>query len=62
MKDEKLTFRISREILDNLIEASSYRSESKSSFIRRAVLKELARCGYLSTKQKEVLGVKENGE
>jgi hypothetical protein len=44
-----------------LEEISSSRGENKSSFIRRATLKELGRLSYLNQDRKKALGIEEAG-
>jgi len=47
-----------KKLLEKVCEA---RGEDVSDFVRRAVLKELARLSFLSEDQKKALGVKEAG-
>ncbi len=60
MKDKTFTLRIEKSTLEKLDRAIDCRRESKSSFVRRAVLRELARYDFLSEKEKRALGVREN--
>jgi len=50
--------RISRDDYDLIVKIVGYRKEDMSSFIRRAIRRELARLSYLSDAEKKALGVK----
>jgi predicted DNA-binding protein len=51
------SFRMSKENHDLLTQVSQKRSETLSSFIRRAILKELATLGFLSKERTQALGI-----
>lgn len=55
---ELVSFRVKRETRLLLEEVCDARGEDVSSFVRRAVFKELAGLGYLPEKQKKALGLK----
>jgi len=54
---ENLSIRFSKRDLTLILKVSRTRGEDPSSFIRRAVLLELAKLGYLSQEEKQALGV-----
>lgn len=45
-------------LYSQLRDVSKAREEDVSDFVRRAILKELARLGFLSPEQKKALGIK----
>lgn len=61
MKNKRITLRISEPLREKIAKAVEYRSESKSAFVRRAILRELGRCSLLSEKKKRALGVDRDG-
>mgnify|MGYP001024343995 CR=1 FL=1 len=54
---ENLSIRFSKRDLTLILKVSRTRGEDPSSFIRRAVLLELAKLGYLSQEEKQALGI-----
>ena len=52
-------FRVTEELYDVLSRVCRSRGEDVSDFVRRAVLRELARLSFLSAEQKKALGVQE---
>jgi len=54
---ENLSIRFSKRDLALILKVSRTRDEDPSSFIRRAVLLELAKLGYLSQEEKQALGI-----
>lgn len=52
-----VTLRIQDDIIGIIKEVAARRGEDVSSFIRRAILKELARLGYLSDETRKALEV-----
>jgi len=58
MKDAIVTtLRMPREIHERIFQVSEARTETVSSFIRRAILKELASLSYLDDDLKKALGI-----
>jgi len=55
MKDTFISIRLDRELLDKLNEVSRARGEHRSSFIRRAILRELKRVNALSEDEMKYL-------
>jgi len=54
---ENLSIRFSKRDLALILKVSRTRGEDPSSFIRRAVLLELAKLGYLSQEENQALGI-----
>jgi len=53
----QLGIRVPRELAEILRRVSRDRGEDISDFVRRAILRELARLGFLSEEQKKALGI-----
>ena len=51
-----LTTKVSPELIELIDKVSSYRGEGRSSWVRRAILTELARIGFLGPEQRKSLG------
>jgi len=54
---ENLSIRFSKRDLALILKVSRTRGEDPSSFIRRAVLLELAKLGFLSQEENQALGI-----
>lgn len=62
MSNSTIGVRISRETRDLLDKISKVRGEDLSSFVRRAILKELGYLGFLSKEQEKALELKPSNQ
>ena len=59
MKTKTIGFRVTEEFYELLKMVCEFRGEDISDFIRRAILKELGKLGYLPVEQTKALGIEE---
>ncbi len=57
MKDKIVSVRMKKDLSDLISKVAAQRGEDLSDFVRRAVLRELARLSYLSPEEKKALEI-----